>query len=95
MTQLAPRTKRLSPQEAQGRKANRLVFGVLASANRFAEDIRVHPVVIAELKLSDIQRQLFPADILIGADNAAKGNSQAVKRTRAGLEATKRILFRL
>lgn len=44
---------------------------MLASLNRRAENIIVEPVVIAELKLRDVQRQVFRADFVECADDAA------------------------
>ena len=46
-----------------------LIF--LASADRRAEDVGVLPIVVAELKLRDVQRQVFLADLVIAADDAA------------------------
>ncbi len=37
----------------------------------FAKDVCVIPIVVAELKLSDIQRHIFGADLVERADNAA------------------------
>ena len=39
--------------------------------DRVAEDIGVSPVVIAELELGDVQRQIFSTDLVIGAHDAA------------------------
>jgi hypothetical protein len=44
---------------------------VSAACYRRAEDIDVLPVVIAELEFSDVQRQIFLTDLVVGADNAA------------------------
>ena len=44
---------------------------MLASANRRAEDIRVQAIVVAELKLGNIERQIFGADLVESADHAA------------------------
>ena len=43
----------------------------LAPANRRSENVGVETVVIAELKLGDVQRQIFGADFVEGADHAA------------------------
>jgi hypothetical protein len=41
-----------------------------AACYRFPEDIGVVAVVVAELELGDVERQVFFADLVIGADNA-------------------------
>ena len=43
----------------------------LTSANRSSENIRIEAVVIAELKLSDIQREIFRADFVECANHPA------------------------
>jgi hypothetical protein len=45
--------------------------GVSAGCYGRSEDIFVVAVVISELKFGDVQRQIFLADLVIGADNAA------------------------
>jgi hypothetical protein len=45
--------------------------GVLASLDRRSEDVRVLPIVIAELELCNIERHIFPADLVETSDNAA------------------------
>src|ERR1700722_31710 len=40
-------------------------------AIRRSEDIDVLAAIIAKLKFRDVQRQIFLADLVIGADNAA------------------------
>jgi hypothetical protein len=42
-----------------------------ASANHCAENIWIHSIVIAELKLGNVQRKIFVADFVKSADNAA------------------------
>jgi hypothetical protein len=42
-----------------------------ASANGRAENIGIHPIVITELKLRNVQRHIFFADLVERADNAA------------------------
>ncbi len=42
-----------------------------ASLNRRSEDVRVLPIVIAELELGNIERHIFPAHFVECADNAA------------------------
>ena len=44
---------------------------VSAPCYRFAEDIRLLAIVETELKLSQIQRQVLRADIVVGADDSA------------------------
>jgi hypothetical protein len=44
---------------------------VSASLDGRSEDIRVHAVVISELELGDIERQIFFADLVESADHAA------------------------
>ncbi len=43
----------------------------LTSRNRRSENVRVPPVVIAELELRDVQRHVFAADFVEAADDAA------------------------
>src|SRR5437868_6904438 len=45
-----------------------------ASADSFAEDVGIVPVVVAELKLGDVERQIFGADFVERADHAALEN---------------------
>src|SRR6266567_2337344 len=42
-----------------------------ASADRRSEDVRVLPVVVTELELGNVQRKIFLADLVEGADHAA------------------------
>lgn len=42
----------------------------LASRNRRSEDVRIHPIVVTELELGDVQRQIFLADFVETADDA-------------------------
>jgi hypothetical protein len=44
---------------------------ILAPRDCLAEDVRITPVVITELELADLQRQIFLADLVEGADHAA------------------------
>jgi hypothetical protein len=46
---------------------------VSAACYRGSENIDVLAVVVAELKFRDVQRQIFAAYLVIGADNAALG----------------------
>ena len=41
-----------------------------ASLDRFAEDVVIKTVVISELKFCDVQREVFAADLVIGANDA-------------------------
>lgn len=41
------------------------------ATDRLAEDVRVLSIVVAELEFRDIQRKIFAADFVIGADSAA------------------------
>lgn len=43
---------------------------LLASTNRCAENIPIEPIVVSELKLSDVQRHIFCADLMERANNA-------------------------
>jgi hypothetical protein len=44
---------------------------ILTSGNRRTENVCVVSVVIAELELGNIERHVFPADLVEGADHAA------------------------
>jgi hypothetical protein len=43
----------------------------LASLNRFSKNVRVHAVIISELKFRDVQRHIFGADLVKAANNTA------------------------
>ena len=43
----------------------------LATPNRFAENVRVQPVVVPELKFRDVQRHIFGADLVKAANDTA------------------------
>ena len=43
----------------------------LASLDRRSEDVRVLPIIVAELKLGDIERHIFSAHFVERADHAA------------------------
>src|SRR3954454_2936079 len=43
----------------------------LTSTNCLAEDVLIRPVVVAELELGDVQREVLGADLVEGADNTA------------------------
>jgi hypothetical protein len=44
---------------------------VSTSCNRSSENIRIEPVVVAELKLRNVERQIFRSDFVEGANHAA------------------------
>ena len=46
---------------------------VSAACYRRSKDIDVLAVVMPELEFSNVERQIFAADLVIGADNAALG----------------------
>jgi hypothetical protein len=52
-------------------RANRSCVANSARAHRFAEDVRIAAIVIAELKFGDVQREIFGADLMERADHAA------------------------
>jgi len=47
------------------------VLDASASFNRRSKNIVVEPIVISELKLRDVQRQIFAADLVIAAHDPA------------------------
>ncbi len=49
-------------------------MAVLERPHRRPEDIRIVPIVIAELELSHIERKIFGGNLVVGADNAAFQN---------------------
>jgi hypothetical protein len=55
----------------------------LAPANRRSENVLIHPIVIAELKLRNIERQILGTDFVERADNTALQNRpEAFNRIR-------------
>ena len=52
-------------------KTKLIRYFMLASADRRSENVGVMPIIITELKLGDIQRQIFAADFVVTANNAA------------------------
>ena len=46
-----------------------------ASLNRRSKNIGIEPIVVSELKLRDVQRQIFAADLVIAAHNPAFENA--------------------
>src|ERR1700682_3697120 len=42
-----------------------------ASADRLAEDVLILAIIVTELKFGDVERQIFGADLVESADNAA------------------------
>jgi hypothetical protein len=53
---------------------------MLASCNRCSEDVGTLPVIIAELKLGDIERHVFSADLVETSDDAALALCQKAMR---------------
>jgi hypothetical protein len=54
-----------------------------APINDRAEDIRIHPIVVSELKFGDVQRQIFVAHLVECSDHAAFENRpKALNRVR-------------
>jgi hypothetical protein len=41
------------------------------SSDRFRENVRVFPIIIPELKLRDVKREIFPAHLMEAAHDAA------------------------
>src|SRR5229473_6731696 len=58
-------------QQRQRRRLRPPLLEFLASADRRTKDVRIHAVIVAELELRDVQRQIFLADLVEGADHAA------------------------
>jgi hypothetical protein len=55
----------------------------LTPFNRLAEDVRIIPVVVAELKLRDVERQVLGADLVKRADHVAlEDRPEALDRVR-------------
>ena len=46
-------------------------MSVLTSLNRCSENVAIEAVVVSELKLRDVQRQIFLADLVEATDNSA------------------------
>lgn len=62
-----------------------------ASVDRRSEDIGIIPIIVAELKLRDIQRHVFGADPMEHADHATlEDRSETLDRT--GVNGTGRPL---
>ena len=58
-------------------------FCASAPCYGFSKDIGVVPVVVAELEFGDVQRQIFAADLVEGADDAAlEDRPEAFNRVR-------------
>jgi hypothetical protein len=51
------------------------ILALLASLNRRSENIVVEPIVVPELELSNVQRQIFAANFVIAAHNSAFENT--------------------
>src|SRR6266478_3510328 len=57
--------------------------GVSAGCYRRTKDIDVLAIVMPELKFRDVERKIFAADLVIGADNAAlKDAPETLNRVR-------------
>src|SRR5580700_39008 len=54
----------------------------LAPAYRRSENIGIEPIVVAELKFSDVERHIFGGHFVEGADNAALGKSRPSNLTQ-------------
>src|ERR1051326_4598561 len=68
---MLPRPRRTLQRFRIGRPKSNLEFAALASADRRSENVRIHAVIVAELELRDIERQIFLADLVEGPDHAA------------------------
>jgi hypothetical protein len=62
------------PQARLHRRLSPLLTAVSASLDRCSEDVRILPVVIAELELGNIERHIFAAHFVERADHAALEN---------------------
>jgi hypothetical protein len=60
---------------------------VSAACYRGPRNIDVLPIVIAELKFRDVQRQIFAADLVMGADNVTLKNAPEAFN-RVGMDST-------
>ena len=46
----------------------------IAFPNCLAKDVRIHPIIVAELELGNIERRIFPAHLVERADDATLDN---------------------
>src|SRR4051794_10400694 len=61
------------PPEVRRRYKSRSCTPALASGNRRSEDVGILPIVVAELKLRDVERHIFGAHFVERAQKAALG----------------------
>ncbi|MFZ0695048.1 MAG: hypothetical protein WAN51_13055, partial [Alphaproteobacteria bacterium] len=62
----------MPPQNKPPKTQPTAIFeGALASPDRLSENVRVQPIVVPELKFRDVERQVFAAHFVEGADHAA------------------------
>ena len=67
-------------------------FSLLASPNCFSENVRVFAVIITELKLSNVERHIFLADLVECANNTALHDGPEALN-RVGMDSTDNILM--
>lgn len=65
---------------------------ILASRNRRSKDVPIEPIIVPELKLSDIQWHIFAADLMKATDDAAL-NDGPEAFDRLGVDCTDDILL--
>ena len=63
----------------------------LTSADRCPENIEIHAIIVAELKLRDVQRQIFAAYLVKAAHDAAF-NQRPKALNRVGVDRTNDVL---
>jgi hypothetical protein len=66
--------------------------GASAGCYRGTEDVLVIPVVVPELELRDVERQVFPADLVVRADHAAL-EQRPEAFNRVGVDCADHVLF--
>jgi hypothetical protein len=66
-------------------------FPMLTSLNRRSENVVIEAIIIAKLELSDIERQVFCADFVERADDAALENAPETFN-RLGVNGTDNVL---
>lgn len=71
------------PKMMQYIRPLRVPLGTLASGDRRPKNVRVFPVITAELELGNIQRHVFGADLMEAANEAAlEDRPEAFNRIR-------------
>jgi hypothetical protein len=87
---MAQEMKSRLPQPAAIRQQTGLLWSaVSASPDCLTKDVLVAPVVIPELKLRDVERHVFRADLVKRADNAAfEDRPEAFNRVRIWIAPT-------